>query len=102
METSRTLSECEAPSQEEQDSYYTQSHAGDMLIDAMMRIGQTYARSSTYGLNGSHELVVIRTDHVGAVRRLLVGGLMWVIGLLARAEPGARANVHCDEERQTL
>jgi hypothetical protein len=79
--------EVDVPPPEEQDSYFTQDYVTSMLIDAMESIGQTCARSGQYGPNGHHEIVAIRTDHIGSLRRAGVKALMRLIECLSRPAP---------------
>jgi hypothetical protein len=67
------------PPKEEMESYYAQDHATSMLIEAMASIGQTYQRGGNYGPYGGYEIVVVRTDTVGSIRRAIIGALMWMI-----------------------
>ncbi|WP_155747101.1 hypothetical protein [Burkholderia territorii] len=74
------------PTPEEAASYFDQDYGERTLIEAMGRIGQTYAHSGHYGPDGSYQIVAIRTDHIGAVRRFIADTLMRMIGWLARPE----------------
>ncbi|WP_186214699.1 hypothetical protein [Burkholderia gladioli] len=82
-----TASESQCPSCEEQASYHDQDYAGHMLIDAMVRIDQTCAHSRNFGPDGWHEQVIIRTDHIGGLRRWVVRALMRLICALSRPAP---------------
>ncbi|MBA9833397.1 hypothetical protein D7S92_31095 [Burkholderia contaminans] len=74
------------PTPEEVASYFDQDYGERTLIEAMGRIGQTYAHSGHYGPDGSYQILAIRTDHIGPVRRFVAVTLMKLIGWLARPE----------------
>ncbi|MCW3678642.1 hypothetical protein [Burkholderia cenocepacia] len=81
-----------APPLEEQASYFDRDYAENMVINAMARIDQTCARSRYFGSEGWYELLAIRTDHIGAVRRWIVRRLVHVICSLSRPVPSRGEN----------
>ncbi|AQH05632.1 hypothetical protein A9R05_42180 (plasmid) [Burkholderia sp. KK1] len=96
--TMSTASESQCPSCEEQASYHDQDYAGHMLIDAMVRIDQTCAHSRNFGPDGWHEQVVIRTDHIGGLRRRVVRALMHLICMLSRPVPEKKTTSYDDRD----
>lgn len=86
-----TASENQSVSREEEASYHEQDYAGHMLIDAMTSINQTCARNRNFGLDGWHEYVVVRTDHIGGLRRWIIRALMNSICILSRPAPEKKA-----------
>ncbi|WP_124492034.1 hypothetical protein [Burkholderia stagnalis] len=81
----------DVPTAAEMNCYFDQDYAEVELITAMAAIGQTYTYSSHHGPLGSHQVVAIRTDHIGPIRRAVVDALFRVIGWIARPDPKPEA-----------
>lgn len=76
-----------APPPREIASYSDQALFTGELISSMERIEQTIVQGYQWGPKGHHAVLVIRTDHIGRIRRCVVSVLFKVIGWMSRPHP---------------